>query len=88
MKIVDDYYNKNSGDIVLESVKVTYTADLDCCQSESNYPDGMQILTFETDDGGGGKFIRMHTGEAGWSICDVSELINIVNDFKKRFAVN
>ncbi len=84
MKIVDDYSSLDN--IQLEKVSATYTQELDCCQSEKDHPDECQILTLETDDGGGGKFIRFKTGEAGWSISDIEELELVINDFKKRYS--
>lgn len=83
-KFVDASYPDCSDDIAVAKISVEYVQELDCCQSSQEYPDDCQIITFTSDDGGGGKFIRFKTGEAGWSIDDIDELITLVNDFKQR----
>jgi hypothetical protein len=85
--IVDGVPDNSTGDILLESMKVEYMQELDSCQSTSEYPIGIQCLTIETDNAGGGKFLRIHTGEAGWSINDIEELVNILKDFRKRCSL-
>ena len=89
MKIVNDSVPIDEGTAVaLSKMTIEYTADLDCCQSEKEYPEGVQTLTVETDDGGGGKFLRIHTGKAGWSINNTTELIDVLNDFNSRLNLN
>lgn len=82
-KIVDDLY-PSLDEVALSKVSAEYTQNLDCCQSEREYPDSCQILTIETDDGGGGKFFRIKTGNAGWSFDNVDAFVKILNDFKQR----
>jgi len=85
MKIVDKFSSEgNFEDVLLCKLTIEYTQDLDCCQFEKDHPDGCQILTVTTDDGGGGKFLRIKTGEAGWSISDIEELVTVLTDFKQR----
>ena len=85
MTIVDDNFPpENSECIALSKMTIEYVQDLDCCQSEHEYPDCCQTLTVTTDDGGGGKFLRIYTGSAGWSISNIDELIDLLNDFKRR----
>lgn len=89
MKIINDSVPIDERTAVaLSKMTIEYTAELDCCQSEEEHPDGMQVLTIETDDGGGGKFLRIHTGEAGWSINNTAELIDVLNDFNSRLNLN
>ena len=87
MKIVDEQF-PNDNEVGIYQVKIEYTQTLDCCQHESEHPDCGQFLKLETDDGGGGKFIRFFTGEAGWSIDpdNLNDLIEIFNDFKRRIT--
>lgn len=85
MTIVDDNFPpENSECIALSKMTIEYVQDLDCCQSEHEYPDCCQTLTVTTDDGGGGKFLRIYTGSAGWSISNIDELVDLLNDFKRR----
>lgn len=85
MTIVDDNFPPEGSEcIALSKMTVEYVQDLDCCQSEHKYPDGCQTLTITTDDGGGGKFLRINTGSAGWSIGNIDELVDLLNDFKQR----
>lgn len=85
MTIVDDNFPpENSECVALSKMTIEYVQDLDCCQSEHEYPDGYQTLTVTTDDGGGGKFLRIYTGSAGWSISNIDELVDLLNDFKRR----
>lgn len=84
MTIVDDNFPKDSECIALNKMTIEYVQDLDCCQSEDEYPEECQILTITTEDGGGGKFLRINTGLAGWSISNIDELVDLLNDFKQR----
>lgn len=63
--------------------KIVYIQEPDCNQpSDADY----QKLTLEADDGGGGMFIRMRTGELGWSLDseNLQSLIDIFNDFRMK----
>lgn len=84
VKVVDDAFPLDEDCVALSKLTAEYVQPLDNCQSEDEHPDGCQTLTVTTDDGGGGKFIRIKTGEAGWSISNVEELVGILNDFIKR----
>ena len=84
MIITDTSYPINTEEVALSKLTIEYVQELDCCQSEKDYPEG-QVLTVTTDDGGGGKFIRFNTGESGWSICDIEDIVKILSDFKQRF---
>lgn len=81
--------DNNSGAVYIENFTVTYTQDLNSCQSESDFNDDYQRLTLTTDDAGGGKFIHMTLGDAGWSL-DVNEIedfIEILRHFKNVIEV-
>ncbi len=84
MEIVNDMFPPDSGSVALSKMTIEYVQDLDCCQSEKDYPEDCQILTVTTDDGGGGKFLRIKTNEAGWSINNIDEFVSILTDFKNR----
>lgn len=84
MKLVTTEFPNTADEVSVSKVTVKYVQDLDCCQSEKDYPEGIQILTVTTDDGGGGKFIRLHTGESGWSLDSIEDIIKILSDFKQR----
>lgn len=84
MKIIDDYFPNENTEISLSKMTIVYTQNLDCCQSESEYPEGCQQITMTTDDGGGGKFIRFNTDKSGWSISDINEIKYLFEDFYNR----
>ena len=54
MKLADNEFPNLLNEISVSKVTIEYVQDLDCCQSEKDYPEGVQILTVTTDDGGGG----------------------------------
>lgn len=86
MKLVDSEFPNASNEVSVSKITIEYVQNLDCCQSEKDYPEGVQILTVTTDDGGGGKFIRFNTGEAGWSIDNIEDVVKILSDFKQRIT--
>ena len=77
----------NGDEIAIYKVKITYCQELDCCQSVEDYPEELQYLTLESDDGGGGKFIRMKVGDSGWSFSTIKDLEEVLADFKKRSGI-
>ena len=81
MKIITEGFpDRNSEDILLDSMTCTYITNADCVSDPDVWPE----LTLETRDGGGGKFFNMKTNEVGWSFCDIEDIAFIINDFKKR----
>ena len=68
--------------MIPEKVTAVYEQNTDACQDFD-----IQQLTIETDDAGGGKFVRFFTGEYGWSFDNVNEIIDIFNDFLARAGV-
>ena len=77
----------NGDEIAIYKVKITYCQELDCCQSVEDYPEELQYLTLESDDGGAGKFIRMKVGDSGWSFSTIKDLEEVLADFKKRSGI-
>ena len=77
----------NGDEIAIYKVKITYCQELDCCQSAKDYSEELQYLTLESDDGGGGKFIRMKVGDSGWSFSTIKDLEEVLADFKKRSGI-
>ena len=84
IKIIDDAFPLDEDCVALSKLTAEYVQPLDNCQSEDEHPDGCQTLTVTTDDGGGGKFIRIKTGEAGWSFSHNDDIADILTDFIKR----
>ena len=77
----------NGDEIAIYKVKITYCQELDCCQSVEDYPEELQYLILESDDGGAGKFIRMKVGDSGWSFSTIKDLEEVLADFKKRSGI-
>lgn len=79
LKIITDGYPETN-EVLLEEITCTYMQEPDCTEDRDGDP---QTLTLSTRDGGGGKFVHIKT--SGWSIDqDSSDLMDIINDFKKR----
>jgi hypothetical protein len=76
MKIITDDYEENC--VTLENLQAEYTQDADCCEDS-----GTQSLSISTRNGGGGSFYHIKT--EGWSFDKIDNLIDVLNDFKKRF---
>lgn len=83
--ITDNYADSSA--ITLEKVVAVYSQELDCCQSAKDYPEECQRITFETDDGGGGKFVRFKTEDSGWSVDSLDAFMEVYKDFEKRFEI-
>lgn len=93
MKIVNNLEHSNAEDIWFDSIKCTYSQDLDCTQLEGDYKDdegrmiGDQNLILEGIDGGGGKFFRLTTGPSGWSFDSIDSLVEVLNHFKEKAEI-
>lgn len=85
--ISNETFPSNGDEIAIYKVKITYCQELDCCQSVEDYPEELQYLTLESDDGGAGKFIRMKVGDSGWSFSTIKDLEEVLADFKKRSGI-
>lgn len=79
MRISNEFSTES---VALSKVTIEYTQDLDSCQLESEVGECCQVLTIETDDAGGGKFMRFSTNS--WSIDKLEDLVDVFEDFKKR----
>lgn len=67
--------------VLIDTISITYNQENDCTEVD----EGVQVLTLETRDGGGGKFI--HLKSEGWSFDSIEELIAIIEDFKSRIKI-
>ena len=65
----------------VDEVTIKYVQNEDCTR---NMEDCQEII-LSTRDGGGGRFINIKT--ESWSISDIKELEEIINDFKIRAGV-
>lgn len=79
--ITEGFPDDTHNEVLLDRISATYMQIPDCVSGEEDY----QEITFETRDGGGGKFINIKTNEHGWSIDQNSDdLLKLIEDFKKR----
>jgi hypothetical protein len=74
-------YNFKDNEVNIDTVKITYSQNPDNCSGENDF----QELTLETRDGGGGKYINIHTNENGWSIDNEDDLLQIIKHFKSSY---
>ncbi len=70
--------NKGDYDVYVEDVSVEYGQD---AVDEENY----QILKVSTENNGVARYINISTEK--WSISDIDDLIQILEDFKKRASL-
>lgn len=61
------------------NINVTYCQEGDTCDNN------VQNLEVWTDDGGGGPFFIIKTER--WAFDNIDDLINVLNDFKKRINI-
>jgi hypothetical protein len=64
----------------IDDVSITYLQNCDCSGEDGK--DDVQSITISTRNNGVARFINIKTDS--WSISDVNEIINLVEDFKKR----
>lgn len=64
-------------EIVITQAKLTYTQE-----SDTNSSEGHLDLNIQLEEAGGGYYYVLSTER--WAINDVDELINVLEDFKKR----
>ena len=83
-------YGYGIGRVNLTKMSCTYVQEADC--EEDDRDDKMQVLTLETEDGGGGPFIRMSIGRDDpmdsqyWSVSSIDDLKEIFDDFNERLG--
>ena len=70
-------------EICVDDISVIYSQNGDCTEST----DEAQDITISTRNNGMSRFIHIQTGENGWSIDDTSDLVKIIEDFKKRASI-
>lgn len=70
--------NKGNYDVYVENVSVEYGQDT---VDEENY----QILKVSTENNGVARYINISTEK--WSFSDIDDLIQILEDFKKRASL-
>lgn len=78
--MIQPYENFGFKDNVVgvDDVSITYLQNGDCEDEKDN----VQSLTVSTQNNGVARFITFKTER--WAINDIDELIEIINDFKKR----
>lgn len=77
--IDDKEFAYESGQIGIDDVTIQYVQGNDCTEEE-----GVQTLTVSTRNNGIARFVNIKTGEEGFSIDDPEEIVEIINDFKRR----
>lgn len=71
-------FNYEDGQIGIDDVSVQYVQNGDCTEDR----DAVQTITISTRNNGVGRFLSIKTD--GWSFDNIDELIEIIDDFKKR----
>lgn len=77
--IDNEEFAYKSEQIGIDDVTIQYVQKNDCTEEE-----GVQTLIVSTRNNGIARFINIKTGEEGYSIDNPEELVQIINDFKKR----
>ena len=80
MEIIKEGWPKDN-QVLIEQMSITYLQPNDCYEASEEG----QALTISIRDGGGGPFLHIKTD--GWSINNVNDITELVNDFNKRFNI-
>ena len=76
--IDDKEFDYKNNQIAIDDVSITYVQSADCTEDR----DEVQTLTISSRNNGVARFINIKT--ENWSIDSASELVEIIEDFKKR----
>ena len=79
---IEDERAYNDNVVAFDDVSITYVQNQDCTESEEE----VQALTITTRNNGMARFLNIKT--ENWSIENADELIDIINDFKKRAGID
>ncbi len=79
IKAYEDFQFED-GHIGIDDVSITYLQNSDCSGKDGE--DSVQSITMSTRNNGCARFINIKTDS--WSISDVNEIVNLIEDFKKR----
>lgn len=79
---IEDERAYEDGFVAFDDASLTYVQNHDCVESE----DDVQTLTITTRNNGVARFLNIKTDN--WSIEDADELVDIINDFKKRAGID
>ena len=80
LAIDNNEFSYKSGQIGIDDVSIQYVQSNDCTEEE----EGTQTITISTRNNSVNRFINIKTGEEGFSIDSLEELVEIINDFKNR----
>lgn len=80
---IEDERTYEDNIVAFDDVSVTYIQNNDGC-AESD--EGVQTLTITTRNNGAARFLSIKTDN--WSFEDANELVDIINDFKKRAGID
>jgi len=75
----------DSGEFPNSHSVTAYHCSVQYMQVDDKHSDDFQKLTISTDDNGAGAYIVISTER--WGIDSIDDLINTLNDFKKRFPI-
>lgn len=81
MEIITKFTSDLDDKVYLDEVTITYIQNPDCTENnDAEY----QRLTISTRDNGIDKFLNIKTNN--WSIGNTSNLVEVIEDFKKRIG--
>lgn len=73
-------YNKDVDTVFIDDCSIEYVQ----CGDTTDGPFNKQRLEIKAVNNGVARFLKIITNENGWSFSDIDELIDLINDFKKR----
>ena len=66
--------------VCIDECSVSYIQGNDCTEEEN----GTQKLKISCRNNGVGRFVNIKTGEEGWSINSIDDLVKLIEDFMKK----
>lgn len=76
-----DFNGKDAESVYIDEVSVTYCQPADCTENQ----DEVQTLTVSSRNNGIARFINLKT--ENWSVSNVKELEEVINDFCIRASI-
>lgn len=72
---------EKDGNVLIDEVSIEYMQQLDCTEDDERY----QTIKISTRNNGAARFLNIKTDD--WSISDEKDMVELIEDFKKRAKI-